>query len=348
MVQLESKSRLSFPRGMEQVRELLRQARRAIADTELFRLVDEAVELLCKLSSLPPDEGSPSLPELVVRLGKGLAKEGRLHLWARVLGRFSQEASSQRDLAAIAAAAQTVELAARADALAPIFECFRQPGPPRVDALCELLEVLPATALSQTTRFAVKCVPEILLEPVREYCRSSADHHIAGLAEAAADPDPAIARFALSVVEKAGGERTRRIAAASLRHPIEEVRVDAIKRLGEVGDEAATRLLLDRLERRRKSPLTEAEEKALYVALIWSGRHEALARVEDRLVGGIQSFSSRLKKTFARAPDDPVAVALIAQLSANKTAQARDLLQRGMRSQDPAISRACRDALQKK
>jgi HEAT repeat protein len=346
MVEHENGSRFSFQNGLEWVRELLRQARRSEDETEIDHLLTQCVELLCKLSPLAGEEKETALPHLLSRMGLGLAREGRLSLWATLLNRFSQEASSRRDLAAIKVSTQTVDLAASQPSLEAIFQRFQQPAPPRVDALVELLHVLPATALALATRLAIQCVPEFLLEPVREYCRAASEHHVAGLVELAADPDPAVARFALSSIATCTDERARRVAAESLRHADPAVRIAAIQCLGQQGNEGGTKLLLDRLDRRFKTPLAENEEIALYGALITSGRHDALARVEERLVGPPPTLTTRLKSLVSSTTgSDTVTSAVIQQLVANPTPQAHDLLQRGTHATSASVARARREAL---
>jgi HEAT repeat protein len=345
MAELVNGSRFSFQNGLEWVRELLRQARRSEDETEIDRLVTQCVETLCKLAPLAGEDKETALPHLLSRMGLGLAREGRLSLWATLLSRFLQEASARRDLAAIKISAQTVDLAASQPSLEAIFLRFQEPAPPRVDALVELLHVLPATALAPATRLAIECVPEFLLEPVREYCRDASEHHVAGLVELAGDPDAGVARFALATVENCTDERARRVAAECLRHADPDVRVAAIKCLGQQGNEAGTRLLLERLDRRFKLPLAENEEIALYSSLIATGRHDALARVEERLIGPPPTLTNRLKALVSAAPNDNVTSALIRQLVANPTPQAHDLLQRGMRASSASVARACREAL---
>jgi HEAT repeat protein len=345
MAELENGGRFSFQNGLERVRELLRQARRSEDEEELDRLLTQCVELLCRLAPLSGVEKETSLPHLLSNMGLGLAREGRLSLWARLLSRLSQEASARRELAALKVSAQTVDLAAGHSSLEAIFQRFQQPAPPRVDALVELLSVLPATALAPATRLAIQCVPEFLLEPVREYCRTASEHHVAGLVELAADADPAVARFALDTIGTCSDERARRVAAESLRHADLEVRIAAIQCLGQQGNEAGTRLLLERLDRRFKMPLSEREEIALYGSLIATGRHDALSRVEERLVGPPATLTTRLKALVSVAPSDTVTTAVIRLLIANPTPQAYDLLQRGTHATSSSVARACREAL---
>ena len=342
----ENGSRFSFQNGLERVRELLRQTRRSEDEKEIDRLLTQCIELLCRLAPLAGEEKETALPHLLSRMGLGLAREGRLSLWATLLTRFSQEASARHDLAAIRVSTQTVDLAASQPSLEAIFQRFQQPSPPRVDALVELLHVLPATALAPATRLAIQSVPEFLLEPVREYCRIASEHHVAGLVELAADADPAVARFALGAIANCTDERARRVAAECLRHAETAVRIAAIECLGQQGNEGGTRLLLDRLDRRFKLPLAETEEIALYRALITSGRHDALARVEERLVGPPATLKTRLKALVSvTAQSDTVTSAVIQQLVATPTPQAHNLLQRGTHATSASVARTCRDAL---
>lgn len=346
MPELENVSRISFQGGLERMREFLRQLRRAEDDAETDRLLEKTADLLCRIAPLAGTEPESSLPQLLSRVGLILAREGRLSLWAKLLNRFSQEASARRELVAIQASAQTVDLAASSASLEAIFQRFREPEPPRVDALVELLRVLPATSLSAATRLALKSVPEILLEPVRDYCRAASQHNVDGLTELAADPDAMVARFALRVVADLDDERVLGVAIVALRHADADVRVEAIQCLGRQVNDRATRLLMERLDRRFITPLAEPEEITLYGALISSGRLDALARVEERLVGPPRTLSARLKALVKVATPDPVAAAVVRRLASDPKPQALDLLQRGTHASNPAIARACRDALQ--
>lgn len=346
MAELENVTHLTFQGGLERVREFLRWLRRSSDEAEADRLLTKCADVLCQLAPLAGPQSEQPLPQLLYRIGLSLVREARLSLWARLLGRFMHEASSRRDLAAMEASAATVELAASQASLEAIFQRFQEPEPPRVDSLVELLQVLPATSLSAATRLAIRSVPEFLLEPVRDFCRSSSQHFVEGLTELAADPDAAVARFALGCISGCDDERAGRVAAEGLRHADSVVRVAAIECLGRRANDAATRQLLDRLERRFIKPLVESEEIALYDALIASERGDALARVAERLLGPPRTLKARLIALVRSPPLDPVAAAVIRRLAASPTLQARDLLQRGTHAANASVARACREALQ--
>lgn len=346
MPELENAARITFQGGLERLREFLRQLRRAQDEAETDSLIVKTADLLCRLAPLSGTEPENALPDLLSRIGLTLAREGRLSLWAKLLSRFSLEASARREIVAIQASAQTVDLAASSASLEAIFQRFHEPEPPRVDALVELLRVLPATSLSLATRLALKSVPEILLEPVREYCKAASQHHVEGLTDLATDADATVARFALRVVADLEDERVLGVATAALRHSDAGVRVAAIECLDRLASDRATKLLLERLDRRFITPLAAPEEIALYGALFSSGRLDALARVEERLVGPPRGLAARLKALVRVATHDPVAEAVVRRLASEPSAQARDLLQRGTHASNPSVARACREALQ--
>lgn len=348
MAEVENVSRITFPGGLERMREFLRQLRRSEDEAETDRLLTKCADVLCQLAPLTPPESESTLPQILSLMGLGLVREGRLSLWARLLGRFMHESSARRDLVATRASAATVDLAASPPSLEAIFQRFQEPAPPRVEALVELLRVLPATSLSAATRLAIHSVPEFLLEPVRDYCRSASQHHIEGLTELAADPDAAVARFALGCIADCDDERAAQVAAEGLHHADAGVRVAAIECLARRANDVSTRQLLDRLDRRYVKPLGEQEEIALYAALIASERHDALARVEKRLLGPPRKFTARLLALVRSPALDPVAAAVIRRLAANPSPKAHDLLQRGTHAANASVARACRDALQER
>jgi len=345
MADVQTDPRTVFRNGVERVRELLRQARRSEETGEVEHLMTQCVETLCAISPLAGEDPDTDLPDVLAKMGLGLAREGRLSMWATLLTRFSAEASARREINAIRVAAQTVDHAASPPSLEEIFQRFQQPAPPRVDALVELLRVLPATAITMATKYAILSVPEFLLEPVREFCRASSEHHLDGLLELAADPDPAVARFALGTVDGANDDRVRQVAGVCLRHDDVEVRIAAIRLLGQNVSDGGTKLLLERHDRRFKTPMPVPEEIMLFAALVATGRHDALARVEERLVSAPPTLSSRLLSLVRTTPDDAVAAALIHELAISSSAQAHDLLLRGTHSANPAVARACRDQI---
>ncbi len=345
MADVTTGSRMSFRNGLEQVKDLLRQIRRHEGFPEFDGLIGQCAEQLCAIAPLSGEDRDSSLPQILSRIGIGLAREGRLHTWACVLARFLQEASARRDLHAIRASATTVELAASQPSLEAIFQRYKEPQPPRVEALVELLKILPATSLAAATRLAIRSMPDFLLEPVQEFCRASSAHHCEGLVELASDPDPAIATFALGVVEGTDEDRVTRLGAVALRHADPVVRIAALGLLGRHASDKATKLLLERLDKRFKTPLAAGEEAELYRTLVATGRHDALARVEERLVAAPATFVMRLKSLVASLPEDPVAAAVVKELAAQTSPQARDLLRRGTKSRHPAVAKACRDAL---
>jgi hypothetical protein len=346
MAEVENVTHLTFQGGLERVREFLRWLRRSDDEADADRLLTKCADVLCQLAPLAGPQSEQPLPQLLSRIGLSLVREGRLSLWARLLGRFMQEASARRDLVATEASAATVEIAASQSSLEAIFQRFQEPEPPRVDALVELLQILPATSLSAATRLAIRSVPEFLLEPVRDFCRSASQHFVEGLAELASDPDATVARFALGCIAGCDDERAGRVAAEGLRHADAAVRVAAIECLGRRANDAATRQLLDRLDRRYIKPLVEAEEIALYDALIATERHDALSRVEERLLGPRRTLTARLIALVKSPPLDPVAAAVIRRLAASGTLQAQDLLQRGTHAANASVARACRETLQ--
>ena len=348
MAEVGTGARTSFRNGLERVKELLRQIRRAEGMPEFDELVGQCVDELCALAPLSGDDRDTSLPQLFSKMGIALAREGRIHMWAAVLSRFLQEASARRDLHAIRASTTTVELAASQPSLEAIFQRFKEPQPPRVDALVELLKILPATSLASATKLAIESMPDFLLEPVKEFCREASAHHCEGLIELAGDPNPAIAMFALEVVVDANDDRLPRLAAAALRHADPGVRMATIRRLGDHASAEGTKLLMERLDRRFKLKLVADEEVELYRAMVATGRLEALLRVEERLMGTVQSFGARFKSMFKSTPDDPVPAMLVKELAAKPTPQARDVLQRGTKSRMPWIAKACREALARK
>jgi HEAT repeat protein len=346
MSEVENVTHLSLQSGLERLREFLRWLRHSDDEAEEQRLLAKCADVLCQLASLTGSEKESQLPALLSRMGLGLVREARLSLWAKLLGRFTHEASARRDLVAMQASAATVDIAASPASLEAIFQRFQEPEPPRVDALVELLRVLPATSLSMATRLAIRSVPEFLLEPVKDFCRLASEHHENGLVELAADPDAAVARFALAVVAESVDARALRIAAEALRHADPEVRIAAIACLGRQSNDASTRQLFDRLDRRFIRPLTEAEEIALYDALFFTGRLDALARIEARLIGPPRSLVARLKALVNVASHDPVVSTLIRHLAENPSPKAQDLLQRGTHAANASVARACREALQ--
>jgi hypothetical protein len=345
MADVTSGARTSFRHGIEQAKELLRQVRRAEGTEEFDGLVTQCAAHLCAIAPQSGEDRDSSLPQLLSRLGIGLAREGRIHMWACVLARFLQEASARRDLHAIRASTTAVELAASQPSLEAIFQRFAAPQPPSVEGLIELLKILPATSLAAATRLAIQSMPDFLLEPVKEFCRESSAHHCEGLLELVGDANPAVACFALDVVAGTDDDRIPRLATVALRHAEPAVRIAASRMLGAQVSEAGTKLLLERLDRRFKTPLAPDEEVELYRALVATGRHDAMSRVEERLVGARRSFGARLKSLLRPTPDDPVAKAVIRELATNPTPQARDLLQRATKSAGPVVAKACRDAL---
>src|SRR5262245_49028075 len=110
-------SRTSFRGGIERVKDLLRQIRRAEDTPEFDGLVGQCAEQLCAIAPLSGEDRDSSLPHLLAKIGIALAREGRIHLWACLLSRFLHEAAARRDLHAIRASATTVELAAGQPAL---------------------------------------------------------------------------------------------------------------------------------------------------------------------------------------------------------------------------------------
>jgi hypothetical protein len=345
MADVTSGSRMSFRTGLEQVKDLLRQIRRSEGFPEFDGLIGQCAEKLCAIAPLSGEDRESSLPQVLSRIGIGLAREGRLQTWVCLLARFLQEASARRDLHAIRASTTTVELAASQPSLEAIFQRFKEPQPPRVDALVDLLKILPATSLAAATRLAIRSMPEFLLEPVQEFCRESSAHHCEGLVELAGDPDPVIALFALGVVEGTDDDRVTHLGAVALRHADPAVRLAALRLLGGQPSDKATKLLLERLDRRFKTPLAPDEEVELYRALVATARADVLVRVEERLVAAPASFALRLKALVSSAPEDPVATAIVKELVAQTSLQARDLLRRGTKSRHPAVAKTCRDAL---
>ena len=127
MADVTSGARTSFRHGIEQVKELLRQVRRAEGTEEFDGRVSQCAAQLCAIAPLSGDDRDSSLPQLLSRLGIGLAREGRIHMWACVLARFLQEASARRDLHSIRASTTAVELAA-SDVAGRIFSSSMRPS----------------------------------------------------------------------------------------------------------------------------------------------------------------------------------------------------------------------------